>query len=58
MGAMVIECKPSCRRTTVTVQALYFGDPSIAAIPCETFVEIGLKLKAFRGGAGFGFNRA
>jgi hypothetical protein len=34
----------------VTVQALRLGDLSIAAIPCETFVEIGLELKAFRKG--------
>lgn len=32
----------------VTVQALRLGDLSIAGIPCETFVEIGLDLKAFR----------
>jgi len=34
----------------VTLQALRLGDLSIAAIPCETFVEIGLELKAFRKG--------
>jgi hypothetical protein len=34
----------------VTLQALRLGDLSIAAIPCETFVEIGLELKAFREG--------
>src|SRR5688572_2113803 len=32
----------------VTLQALRLDDLSIAAIPCETFVEIGLELKAFR----------
>jgi neutral ceramidase len=32
----------------ITLQALHLGDLSIAAIPCETFVEIGLELKAFR----------
>ena len=34
----------------VTLQALRLGDLSIAAIPCETFVEIGLELKAVRKG--------
>ena len=34
----------------VTLQALRLGDLSIAALPCETFVEIGLELKAFREG--------
>jgi len=30
---------------TLTVQALRIGDCGIAAIPCETFVEIGLELR-------------
>ena len=34
----------------VTLQAIRIGDLSIAALPCETFVEIGLELKAFREG--------